>query len=436
MAIRVKPAQDYKPRDLTPAGQNRSGRLVKNMRIAGSGVYTYGRWELPSLGLATDGIPQEYENQMVFNVYRPPEVLKQHASLFARQPITIGHPGCYVTTSNAKQLQHGLTGDSVETEIDDKDGELYLYTSGTLTTDEGIAAYDSMREISLGYDPIVTWRKGQHKGINYQLVMTGMKDGNHVAIVPNARGGEQCAFMDMSYPFLTEAAERCSPRLQDGGSMDLLKSIADKLGLSKKPAGDGVEKAKLLLATLADGADPVATIKTVRELLNDVPAGDGKTKLLGYFTELSAARNVDKAVMTEAVKMCHELMDTLTAAPVVTEPKPASDNGVQVSNELLTKLTSSIDGLTAEVRKLQERPAGDYQPGTVAAPSADEAGEKPVTRETKPQEAPTAGAGEAPLPAADSKAGAFTAPVTNPTTDSKAGKLTSDSIMSNLLGRS
>jgi len=427
-ALRQVPTGDFKAIDLTPPGENKSGRIVKNMRIAGSGIYTYGRWELPSL--LTDAIPSKYDGKFTFNVFRPPEVIQQAAPMFARQPITINHPGCYVTKENASKLQHGLTGDSVMTEVDPSDGETYMYTTGTLTTDEGIQAYEQLGHISLGYDPVVVWQDGVYKGKPYQLVMLNMKDGNHVAIVKDARGGKKCEFVDrQDGSLLIQIAER----LENGGSMDLINSIKTKLGLTR-PAGDGVEKGKLLLSTLVDGADPVATIKAVQELIKDVPAGDSKTTLSSYLTELSTAKNVDKAVMVEAIKMCHALMDTLTPAPAtVTAPTPTVDSTAQLT-EVLATMQGNINALTEEVKKLAlTKPAVDSKPeekkpdepkpddGTTPAP------QNVATNGTNPPTPPSP-------PAADSKPGALTAPVTTtaPTTDSN--KFTSDGLMSALKG--
>lgn len=436
---------DFQTVDLTPAGTNRAGRIVKNMRIAGSGIYTYGRWELPSLGIALDSIPEAYADKYVFNVFRPPEVLKSKADMFARQPITIGHPDEYVTTRNAQKYQHGLTGDTVVAELDPTDEELYLYTSGTITTDQGLAAYDEMGELSCGYDPVIKWQSGKHKGTDYQLVMTDLNDGNHVAIVPSARGGEKCTFMDSSSLFI-EAAKRLPSKL-NGGNMAWLDGLKTKLGF---PAGDSVDKAKLLIATLADGADPAVTIKAVEGMITSLPACDGKTKLLSHLTELSNAKGIDKAVMTEAVSIVNGLIDEVRNFKHANQPTADANNAtvlaaLTANTEVLTKMTATMDELSSAVSELKATATEDYQPGTTGT-TGDEGGEEPpaaaedqeTEEQKKEREAKEKADAEA-AAATDSgsegeKPGQMTAAI-SPTSDAKTGQLTSDSFMAKITGR-
>ena len=123
---------DMAIKDLAPKTTNIGGRLVKNMRICGSGIYTYGRQEASLLGLSP--IPEQYKDLQFINVFRPAEVLVANKDKFARVPIITGHH-VKVDRDNAKQLVVGMVGDSVESEVDTEDGETYLYTTGIIVAD-------------------------------------------------------------------------------------------------------------------------------------------------------------------------------------------------------------------------------------------------------------------------------------------------------------
>ena len=73
-------AGDMAIKDLTPKSTNIGDRIVKNMRICGSGIYTYARREAHLLHL--DPVPPEYANLEYINVYRPAEVLEKSKSYF------------------------------------------------------------------------------------------------------------------------------------------------------------------------------------------------------------------------------------------------------------------------------------------------------------------------------------------------------------------
>ena len=125
---------DMAIKDLTPKSTNIGDRIVKNMRICGSGIYTYARREAHLLHL--DPVPEEYANLEYINVYRPPEVLNKYKDYFARVPIITGHH-VKVDRQNAKDLVVGMVGDTVASEVDKDDGETYLYTTGTIVAGDG-----------------------------------------------------------------------------------------------------------------------------------------------------------------------------------------------------------------------------------------------------------------------------------------------------------
>ena len=237
--------------------------------------------------------------------------------------------------------------------------------------------------------------------------------------------------------------------------MAWLDGLKTKLGF---PAGDSVDKAKLLIATLADGADPAVTIKAVEGMITSLPACDGKTKLLSHLTELSNAKGIDKAVMTEAVSIVNGLIDEVRNFKPANQPTADANNGavlaaLTANTEVLTKMTATMDELSSAVSELKATATEDYQPGTTGT-TGDEGGEEPpaaaedqeTEEQKKEREAKekadaeaAAAAAEAAAAAADSgskgeKPGQMTAAI-SPTSDAKTGQLTSDSFMAKITGR-
>jgi hypothetical protein len=282
----IKMTKDFKVEPLTPAGPNISGRQVKNIRFAGSGVYYYHKTELPSLGI--DSIPDELKDLTVFGVYRPPEVLDSNKDLFRNVYITNTHPTEPVTVDNAKKYMVGITGDTITAELDKKDNELYLYTSGVFATRDALDYYDKLKstndgvQLSAGYFPVVQWKDGVHNGKPYHLTMTGMKDGNHVAMVEEARGGSTLLVLD--------------DKKKVGGfnhQKEIQMNLFFDILCRSKGAKDSADKFKLVLDSVKEQEKAKTALSYAEKLLSDVPASDDKTKLVEYINELSTMDGLD-----------------------------------------------------------------------------------------------------------------------------------------------
>jgi hypothetical protein len=294
---------DYAVRDLSPKGMNVGGFLHKNMRIAGSGVYQYHRSEAPLFGLVEDALPR---GQMMFGIYRPPEVLKANKELFARVPIITGRH-IQITTENAKQHMVGFVGDSIVDEVDPNDGELYLYATGTITAGDGVDMYENYGQLSVGYVPSAKWEAGEHKGEKYDAVLTGFKDVNHLLLCREARGGPQCMVMDS---------------LDDGGST-VFNNIFKRKKPAVPPAGDA--RVPVLLQSIAAGADPEIQVKAIRGIVGDSKNQDWET----YLDELSKCKDEHPEVKTAAVQIVSDFYVQEMCGDSKDEPddkKPAGDS--------------------------------------------------------------------------------------------------------------
>jgi len=288
----MKIVGDMAIKDLTPKSTNIGDRIVKNMRICGSGIYTYARREAHLLHL--DPVPSEYSNLEYINVYRPPEVLEKYKSYFARVPIITGHH-VKVDRQNAHDLVVGMVGDTVESEVDKDDGETYLYTTGTIVAGDGVDAYEQYGQLSVGYDPIMKWKKGIHNGVEYQAELVGFNDVNHLLICKVARGGPQCMVMD-SLDELSPLERFIHQKSNGGTNMGIFNKI---FGSQQKVAGDsGRSLVPVYLDSIALGAEPKAQVQKIRAIV-----GDSDTTFNEYLGELEMAGDEKPEVVKKAVEI-------------------------------------------------------------------------------------------------------------------------------------
>ena len=281
---------DMAIKDLTPKSTNIGDRIVKNMRICGSGIYTYARREAHLLHL--DPVPEEYASLEYINVYRPPEVLNKYKDYFARVPIITGHH-VKVDRQNAHDLVVGMVGDTVDSEVDKDDGETYLYTTGTIVAGDGVEAYEQYGQLSVGYDPIMKWKKGIHNGVEYQAELVGFNDVNHLLICKVARGGPQCMVMD-SLDELTPLEKFIYQNQNGGTKMGIFNKI---FGSQQKVAGDeGRSLVPVYLDSIALGAEPKAQVQKIRAIV-----GDSDTTFNEYLGELEMAGDEKPEVIKKAV---------------------------------------------------------------------------------------------------------------------------------------
>lgn len=304
---------DMAIKDLSPKDANSGGRIIKNLRICGSGLYEYHVSEAPLMGLA---IPEDYTGD-TFKIYRSPKVLEDNKELYARVPIITGHH-VRVNTSNAKQLAVGMVGDTVQSEIGE-DGELYLYTTGTIITGDGIAAYEQYGELSVGYDPIVKWEPGEYKGQPYQAVLTGFNEINHLLICKTARGGHQCMIMDSldTSPLKSNNGSVFDKMFNGGRPMGIFKKIFAKPAEKKMLTGDA-KVISALLQSVKVGADCKTQVEVVKSMIGD----SADETLKGYFEDLTGdeVSKADKETLGKAI----DVVDTYCQKLFGDEVEPAS----------------------------------------------------------------------------------------------------------------
>lgn len=284
----AKISGDMAIQDLTPQTTNLGDRIVKNMRICGSGIYTYAMREAELLHLTP--VPEKYKDLDYINVFRPAQVLVDNKEKFARVPIITGHH-VLVNRDNAQQLVVGMVGDTVNAETDEKSGETYLYTTGTIVAGGGVDAYERYGQLSVGYDPVIEWCSGEHNGVPYQAVLKGFNDINHLLICKVARGGPQCMVMDSLDD--ETPLQRFINKQHGGMYMGVFKKI---FGSTEPQLAGDAATVSVLLESIALGANAKETVKTIRSI-----AGDCGEEFNGFLDELSACDGEDKKDIRKAV---------------------------------------------------------------------------------------------------------------------------------------
>ena len=162
--------------------KHRDGYLTCEARVARTGTQRYRGYEL--------GMPDKEH----VTLYRPPEEVFARDSMrsMANKPVTLTHPKQMVDSKNWGKVAKGFSGSEVV-----RDGE-YVRVPLMLTDAAAIEAFERghSRELSVGYTTDIDWTAGTTPdGKPYDGVQRAIR-GNHHALVPVARGGDQLRFGD------------------------------------------------------------------------------------------------------------------------------------------------------------------------------------------------------------------------------------------------
>jgi hypothetical protein len=173
---------------------------LKNIRIAVSGLYDYALEEIPTLRIPMPGAgaPDWVEEKRLYKVYRPAPVLAVACPKFANLPMTHHHPKAPVDGQNFRDLAIGWTGEHPEVDYIPETNEVGIKSTCVLYDDEALDAYERGEiQLSPGYIAVFEWQKGTTPaGEEYDIIMKEITDVNHLALLPNGRGGEYAVVMD------------------------------------------------------------------------------------------------------------------------------------------------------------------------------------------------------------------------------------------------
>ena len=264
--------------------RTRDGYLLAAPRVARTGIQLYAGDEV--------GMP----DRPIVRMMRPKEVVFAADSLasYANKPVTMDHPGEFVSAENWRDHAVGQTGGEVL-----RDGD-YVRVPLMLTDKTAIDAVESGErvELSLGYHMNFEAEAGD----GHDARVTGIR-ANHLAIVDRARGGPALNItgdedMPTAQTFQV-TLDGMTVNVADAGSLQIVqrhaKDVEDKIAKA-------VEKITTLeaeRATMAKAADEAkAKIAALEKAAEDAKLSP--EKLDAMIAEAGKVKAVAKAVLGDA----------------------------------------------------------------------------------------------------------------------------------------
>jgi cation transport regulator ChaB len=253
---------DAKPRKVA------GGYMVAHAKIARTGIQLYRGDELDRPELAE------------VKVYRPEDEVFSQDSMrsYAHKPITLDHPARHVDSTTWSKVAKGSMGQEVV-----RDGD-FVSVPLMLLDQEAIDAVEkrNVKELSVGYTMDLTWEPGKTKsGEAYDAVMSNIRV-NHLAVVPNARGGPELRVGDddpnkgKERPMATKTftIDRVGVTTDETAAQIIEKAINDR-DASLKEIQTKLDKAVVDAVAAKTAADAeIAALKT------QVSAKDGEIVVL------------------------------------------------------------------------------------------------------------------------------------------------------------
>lgn len=268
-----------------------------NAMIARSGIQYYMDTELPKLMITE--IPREFRGQKVFSVYRPSYVLEKAKDMFKGKPIRVEHKW---VDSLADPAIIGHIGDVVK--IKKNKEEVVLCAPLEIENETDLPSF---KELSPGYLSDNRWQPGvAPNGEPYEILCTGIKSINHLAIVQEARGGKDMKILDggkrlMVHSGLIHAVKKRLMGVFDGKDSQSFESVVDEISTTLQNIDEDGLKAKT--ASLVGYCD-------------SLPDSDEKDKLLRYIADIPLLKDEDKEVAEEALNCIKESYKSLDSDAV------------------------------------------------------------------------------------------------------------------------
>lgn len=325
-------------------------------RIARSGVQYYLEEELP--GLMSGEVPREYRGQRVFAVYRPSFVLEGAKGMFDGVPVRNGHKWIY---SDDDPAIMGRVAGGVE--IRKFGDEVSLYARVSL--DEG--RLSGRKELSPGYLSDNRWKAGTAPdGTPYEILCTGIREVNHLALVDRARGGEAMRVLDggrkVIHSGLIRGIKRRMMGVFDGNSFDSFEKTVDRISDSMDNGGEGVDR----------------LVRTLTDMCGDLPDSEEKEKLLRYVADIPLLLEEERDVRGEALTCVKESYKALDSDATSEVPEKPMEESKEKPEE------------QAEERAEAKEEVKDSEPQAEACPEQD----CPPAQEESPAELEQKGASE------------------------------------------
>lgn len=308
-------------------------RIERNVIIARSGVYAYGRNELASLNL-----PDPPEQKEIYYVYRPAIVLTKNKDKFTKLPLTKEHPSEMVGPENFKELAIGWSGDTAEICMMDDSQEIGIQSTCNLLDESALEYYDNgVRDVSPGYFATFEWAKGKTvDGESYDIIMTDIEEVNHLAFTQRGRGGQGVA-MDSALTFANLAYY--SNRLTVDSSLPNFRTmISDIVEYRDEYEDDEIKIGVMELLKLCDvmpDCEEKAILQRIIKDFYNVKNAFGSNDAAKTAADLVAGRyeSLDSKIMEDSMKLFGKAKDAepipaekeKEAPPAAPAPAPAPE---------------------------------------------------------------------------------------------------------------
>ena len=266
-----------------------------NARIARSGVQYYTYAELPKMGLTS--VPREFKDLRIFGVYRSAQCLKEAMPMFKDVPVMRGHEKWAV----GGVLDPMAVGSCEEVpKLRMHKGEAVITAPLDLDDDHIL---DNISELSPGYSGKYHWQGGvAPTGEEFQIVCDKITEVNHIALVPEARGGEEMKVLDGGTGMkkirsgLLWFARRKTQKIADGDKTDAFLSTLEDIRKNRKAW------------TPEEMEEHVTTLSA---LIKDLPDSEEKEKLERFILDIPLLKEEDDATAEEALNTLMEFYSSL-----------------------------------------------------------------------------------------------------------------------------
>ena len=287
-------------------------RLIKHGNFARSGLYSYSKKEIPSLGLPWPP-PDDIGEKDLYSILRPSTVLATAVGdgLFTRMPLTRGHPNEWVDPGNLKEHIVGYTGDKADIEYLSALDEIVVTGSMALAADEAIDAYGrGVVDLSPGYSATFVWKRGEYHGKTYDAVMTAIAETNHLALVDKGRGGSVASILDAEGSM--KARKIASSLWWKVKRALLVKDYAGPEPQASYATGFHSGLSSLIESRAAKKDEEISDgIDNLKVLLKDLPDGDEKKLLFKYMDDMKLMKEEKDDIVRDAQNLACSLFDKL-----------------------------------------------------------------------------------------------------------------------------
>lgn len=340
-------------------------KLERNVIIARSGVYYYGKEELERMtNLGRRSMPEEYADRDEFGVYTPAEVIIEAKDKFTKLPLTREHPPVAIGPDNFKQYAIGWSGDTAKIVPIMESKEIGVESTCVLIDREALVYYEcNVRDVSPGYFARYRWESGiSPDGQEYQIVKYSIDEANHLAFTQQGRGGPEISMDSATYYENRLTMDSASAPTFRAMMEDVLENVQT---YDEDEIKTGIDAITERIDALPDCDEKAILTRVIKEFYR-VKGFTGDAKNAGNYV-IDLFEQIDKKIMEDSMGLFSKKPTTDAAPPEPEKEAPAPAP---------TEAPADVPG----------EPEKDAVPGPGVAPTGPEA---------EPASEPAAGPGEA-----------------------------------------